>query len=188
MDLKRTSLVILIAVAFAVSARAQDHSTEAAKSEALALKAQIVQLEELKAEIKAQEEKIDKLTQEIAKLTDSMKPKGVSSKVAESAPTAAPAKGGASKAAEPAPTAAPAGAAANPAAGNPTTAGVESPSPSDANVRTHVVAKGETLTQISKQYGVTVEEIEQLNKIEDAKKLQAGQTIKIPVPQPSPGG
>jgi LysM repeat protein len=53
------------------------------------------------------------------------------------------------------------------------------------------VAKGETLTQISKQYGVSVDEIEQLNKIGDAKKLQAGQTIKIPVsagatPSPAP--
>jgi LysM repeat protein len=171
MDLKRTSLAILVAAAFSASVRAQDHNTEAAKSEALALKAQIVELEELKAQIKAQGDKIDKLTQEISKLTDSMKPKGVSPKNAE-----------------PAPTPTPAGAAANPATSNPATAGVDNPSPSDANVRTHVVAKGETLTQISKQYGVTVEEIEQLNKIEDAKKLQAGQTIKIPAPQPSPGG
>jgi hypothetical protein len=31
--------------------------------------------------------------------------------------------------------------------------------------------KGETLTQISKQHGVSAEEIQQLNKIEDAKKL-----------------
>ena len=43
----------------------------------------------------------------------------------------------------------------------PATAGVENPTPADAtNVRTHVVAKGETLSQISKQYGVTVEEME----------------------------
>jgi hypothetical protein len=35
-----------------------------------------------------------------------------------------------------------------------------------------------------------VEEIQQLNKIEDAKKLQACQTIKIPftTPQPASGG
>ena len=64
---------------------------------------------------------------------------------------------------------------------NTVTAGVENPTPVDAaNIKTHTVAKGETLTQISKQYGVSVEEIEQLNKIGDAKKLQAGQTIKIP--------
>jgi LysM repeat protein len=47
-------------------------------------------------------------------------------------------------------------------------------------VRSHVVAKGETLIQIAKEYGVTVEDIEQLNKITDAKKLQIGQTLKIP--------
>jgi LysM repeat protein len=50
-----------------------------------------------------------------------------------------------------------------------------------------VVAKGETLIQIAKQYGVTVEDIEQLNKIQDAKKLQIGQTLKIPAGgSPSP--
>jgi len=100
--------------------------------------------------------------------------------------------------AEPVPTATPA-TAANPAAANPatanpapTTAGVENPAPADSgNTKTHTVAKGETLTQISKQYGVSVDEIEQLNKIGDAKKLQAGQTIKIPVsagatPSPTP--
>ena len=63
-------------------------------------------------------------------------------------------------------------------------AGVENPAPADsAGTKTHTVAKGETLTQISKQYGVSVEEIEELNKIGDAKKLQAGQTIKIPAAQ-----
>ena len=73
------------------------------------------------------------------------------------------------KAAEPAATPAPAGASAN-----------------RKNAR---LAKGETLTQISKQHGVSVEEIQQLNKIEDAKKLQACQTIKIPftTPQPASG-
>ena len=155
---------------------------ESAKTEALVLKAQTVELESLKAEIKAQGEKIDHLTQEMEALTEMLKQK--------SAPTVAKA--------EPVPTATPA-AAANPAAANPatanpapTTAGVESPAPADsANTKTHIVAKGETLTQISKQYGVSVEEIEQLNKIGDAKKLQAGQTIKIPVsaggtPSPTP--
>ena len=87
--------------------------------------------------------------------------------------------------AEPSPTAA----AANPNVATPS-AGVENPAPVDAaNTKTHTVAKGETLTQISKQYGVSVEDIEQLNKIGDAKKLQAGQTIKIPAsesPTPSP--
>ena len=171
--LKSISLAILITITLGVaaSAPAQERTAEPAKGEALTLKAQIVELEGLKAEIKAQEDKIDRLAQEIAKLNDALKQKG-------GAPAA--------KAAEPVATPAPTAASANPA-----TAGVENPSPADTgNVRTHVVAKGETLTQFSKQYGVSVEEIQQLNMIEDAKKLQAGQTIKIPsaTPQPTPGG
>ena len=149
------------------TALGQDKGAESAKSEALTLKAQMVEFENLKAEIKAQEEKIDRLTQEVAKLAESLKQKSASPAVK----------------AEPVPTAA----QANP---NIATAGVDNPAPAEpANTKTHIVAKGETLTQISKQYGVSVEDIEQLNKIGDAKKLQAGQTIKIPAsqsPTPSP--
>jgi LysM repeat protein len=171
MDAKRILHVILVTLVPFSSVLAQA-AGESAKTEALVLKAQTVELEGLKAEIKAQGEKIDHLTQEMEALTEMLKQK--------SAPTVAKA--------EPAPTATPA-TAANPAAANPatanpapTTAGVENPAPADSgNTKTHTVAKGETLTQISKQYGVSVDEIEQLNKIGDAKKLQAGQTIKIPV-------
>jgi LysM repeat protein len=172
MDVTRIVQVILATVVPFSSVLAQ--GAESAKTEALALKAQTVELESLKAEIKAQGEKIDRLAQEMATLSEMIKQKSAAAATkTESAPAAT-------------------ASAANPAAANPTatTAGVENPSPADnANVKTHVVAKGETLTQIAKQYGVTVEEIQQLNKIEDAKKLQAGQTIKIPVSQaatPSP--
>jgi LysM repeat protein len=171
MDFKRIPLALLITLGVIASAPAQERTAEPAKGQDLTLKAQIVELQGLKAEIKAQEEKIDRLTQEIARLSDTLRQKGGMPPV---------------KAAEPTSTPTPASASANP-----TTAGVENPTPADAaNVRTHVVAKGETLSQISKQYGVTVEEIQQLNKIGDAKKLQAGQTIKIPAatPQPTPGG
>ena len=161
MDAKRFSRLILVTLVPFSAALAQDKGSDSTKSEALTIKAQIVELENLKAEIKAQEEKIDRLTQEVAKLGESLKQK--------SAPPVAKA--------EPVPTAAP---ATNPSVAA-TTAGVDNPAPAEAaNTKTHIVAKGETLTQISKQYGVTVEEIEQLNKIGDAKKLQAGQTIKIP--------
>jgi LysM repeat protein len=176
MDAKRILHVILVTLVPFSSVLAQA-AGESAKTEALVLKAQTVELEGLKAEIKAQGEKIDHLTQEMEALTEMLKQK--------SAPTVA--KG------EPVPTATPA-TAANPATANPapTTAGVENPAPADSgNTKTHTVAKGETLTQISKQYGVSVDEIEQLNKIGDAKKLQAGQTIRIPVsagatPSPTP--
>jgi LysM repeat protein len=172
MDAMRIFQVVLVMSVPFSSVLAQT-AAESSKTEALVLKAQTVELEGLKAEIKAQGEKIDHLTQEIAALSELLKQK--------SAPTVAKA--------EPVPAATPA--AANPAVPSPTaaTAGVENPTPDNSNTRTHIVAKGETLTQIAKQYGVTVEEIEALNKIGDAKKLQAGQTIKIPASQaatPSP--
>jgi LysM repeat protein len=173
MDAMRIFQMILVTL-LPFSSVLAEGSAETAKTEVLVLKAQTVELEGLKAEIKAQGEKIDRLTQELATLNELLKQKP--------APTIAKA--------EPVPPATPS--AANPAAANPaaTVAGVENPAPADApNTKTHTVAKGETLTQISKQYGVSVEEIEELNKIGDAKKLQAGQTIKIPASQtatPSP--
>jgi LysM repeat protein len=167
MDAMRIFHLVLATLVPFSSVLAQGAS-ESAKTETLVLKAQTVELQSLKAEIKTQGEKIERLTQEVATLSDLLKQK--------SASTAAKA--------EPVPVATPS--AATPAAANPaaTVTGVENPTPADnANTKTHTVAKGETLTQISKQYGVSVEEIEELNKIGDAKKLQAGQTIKIP---PSP--
>ena len=159
MDRMRIFVTVLVAlIPFSrVLAEAPAASTKA--DEAL-LKAQATQLQKLSEEITAQGEKIDKLTQQVETLTDALKQKtGATVPRAEPAQSAAP----------------------TPAKAEPATAGVEKPSPADSgNAKTHVVAKGETLTQISKQYGVSVEEIEQLNKIGDAKKLQAGQTIKIP--------
>jgi LysM repeat protein len=130
-------------------------------------------LEAIKAQLKAQEARIDKLSQEINKLNDTIKQQ-------RTAATAAPAPTAAVPAASPAPSAS--------AATPPATVGVERALPVEpANTRTHTVARGETLTQIAKQFGVTVEDIEHLNRIGDAKKLQAGQTIKIPPPANSAG-
>jgi LysM repeat protein len=67
---------------------------------------------------------------------------------------------------------------------NPST--TESAHPSPANGTTHVVAKGETLTSIAKQYKVGVEELQKFNHIEDGRKLQAGQTVMIPTSSSSP--
>jgi len=64
---------------------------------------------------------------------------------------------------------------------------ITSPHPAAGN--THVVARGETLTSIAKMYKVTVDELQQANRIEDGRKLQAGQTILIPTsvtPTPTP--
>jgi peptidoglycan lytic transglycosylase D len=147
MDGKSVCCWLLATIAGASAVFAQEKGYPVAKD-----------LEAIKAQLKAQEERIDKLAQEITRLTEALKQKGI---VPVGAASPSPTSG----------TAAPA------------TVGVENPTPAEpANTRTHTVAKGETLTQIAKQFGVTVEEIQQLNRIEDAKKLQAGQTIKIPPP------
>ncbi len=52
--------------------------------------------------------------------------------------------------------------------------------PAHPGALTHVVARGETLTSIAKQYKVGVEDLQKFNHIEDGRKLQAGQTLMIP--------
>lgn len=44
----------------------------------------------------------------------------------------------------------------------------------------HIVVKGDTLTSIAKRYGVTLAEIQQLNKDVKERSLQIGQSIVIP--------
>ena len=49
----------------------------------------------------------------------------------------------------------------------------------------HVIKKGENLTSIARQYGITVAELLNLNKISDERKLRIGQTLSLP-DKPSP--
>src|SRR5207249_449405 len=66
------------------------------------------------------------------------------------------------------------------------TAAASGESPSHlAGENTHIVARGETLTSIAKMYKISVDELQKANHIEDGRKLQAGQTIVIPAPQPA---
>lgn len=161
MEAKRILTILVILLTPVALVTAQDKTADSLRSD----------LEAVKAELKSQQDRLDRLSQEIAKLSEALKQR-------------APSNAGS---AEPTPSVPRAAPVAMPAA-----AGTENPAAADAaNLRSHTVMKGETLTQIAKQYGVTVPEIEQLNKIGDAKKLQAGQTIKIPQsasasPSPSP--
>ncbi|MBW0000795.1 MAG: LysM peptidoglycan-binding domain-containing protein [Verrucomicrobia bacterium] len=133
-------------------------------------------LEAIKAQLKAQQERIDKLSQQVNKLNDAIRQQRPATPPPPPPPPPAPPAP--AVAASPTPNA-----STNAGAAAPATVGVERALPVEpANTRTHTVARGETLTQIAKQFGVTVEDIEHLNKIGDAKKLQAGQTIKIPPP------
>jgi LysM repeat protein len=169
MDAKRTFIPILVFLAPLSFLVAQEKNSKGASSVQS-------ELEAVKAELKAQEDKIEQLSQEIAKLSELIKESEANKEKAasEKSPSATPPK---ATAVSPTPT-------------PPATVGVENPSPSETGgTRSHVVAKGETLSQIAKQYGVTVDEIQKANNIQDAKKLQIGQTIKIPgsgSPSPTP--
>jgi LysM repeat protein len=113
------------------------------------------QLEALAKKIDEQNAKIDALSQEILKLEQLIAHIRPGVMIGESTPS------GTSPAA---------------AAGSP-------PHPAGAN--NHIVARGETLTSIAKMYKVSVEELQNANHIEDGRKLQAGQTIIIPVASPA---
>ncbi len=81
----------------------------------------------------------------------------------------------------------------------------ESPSPSSTIAKrslpvmpatrarqTHTVIKGESFSSIAEKYGVSVDELLQLNPMSDPRKLQIGQTLRLPImeqqltPTPSP--
>lgn len=72
----------------------------------------------------------------------------------------------------PAAAAAPAPAPAQPAATEP------------ATTQTHRIRKGETLSHLARKYGVTVGDIERANPGLNARRIQLGQTIRIPTSGP----
>jgi LysM repeat protein len=49
----------------------------------------------------------------------------------------------------------------------------------------HIVAKGETLTSIAKQYNIPVADLHKANKTVNERKLQIGQVLSIPTAKPS---
>ena len=123
-------------------------------------------LETIVKKLDEQNMKIDALSQQILKLeqqVSSARPPGVI--IGEATPTAAPL-------------------AATPVAA-PATGGSSGSPPPSGNA--HVVAKGETLISIAKAHKVDVDALQKHNNIEDARKLQAGQTIMIPTAGGSPG-
>jgi LysM repeat protein len=56
----------------------------------------------------------------------------------------------------------------------------ESTSTKASAERSYEVKKGDTATSIARRFGVSVEELLAANKVKDAKKLQLGQTLKVP--------
>lgn len=122
------------------------------------------ELETIKQTLADQSKQIESLTQQVEHLTQLLESKSA----AAATPTPAPAR------ATPAPEAQP----------TPVMVGA-SPAPGDTS-NTHVVTKGETLTSIAKHYKVSVADLEKVNKIENDRMLQIGQTLVIPVAPASP--
>ena len=117
-------------------------------------------VEDQSTQIKALTDQIQALTQQVAHLTELLQD-------AKAAPVPAPQHPAATE---------------NPSAA--VTSGSTQPAPE--NTGSHVVAKGETLTSIAKHYKITVGDLEKVNKIENDRTLQIGQTLVIPTPAPSP--
>ena len=53
--------------------------------------------------------------------------------------------------------------------------------------KTHIVQKGETLTEIAKQHHTTVRALNRVNNIDDSNKISIGQVIKLPLDIPANG-
>ncbi|HEX4654006.1 MAG TPA: LysM domain-containing protein [Candidatus Udaeobacter sp.] len=124
--------------------------------------AEATQIEALAKKIDEQNTKIDALSQEILKMEQQLSHVRPGVMIGENTPSPAPAAA-------------------------PLTIPLHSAVPGNS----HTVARGETLTSIAKMYKVTVDELQKANHIEDGRKLQAGQTITIPVsgsPTPTPAG
>ena len=52
----------------------------------------------------------------------------------------------------------------------------------EADVRTHTVQPGETLSEIAKAYGVPLDVLSRLNGIDNANTIVSGRTLRIPAP------
>jgi LysM repeat protein len=134
------------------------------------------EIRELRQIVEQQSKQIEALTQKVTKLHEALDhQKGTPATASATLPAASTADHPPANAAPTAPNSA---AAAPAPASAPSTADA----PRAEAVGKHTVAKGETLTSIAKLYNISVAELQKLNKIENDRKLQIGQTLTIPKP------
>jgi LysM repeat protein len=112
------------------------------------------ELRELRGLIEQQSKQIEALGQQISKLTLAVEGKKESP---------------------------PAVAAATPV--EPATPAEPTKAPAAETSNKHVVEKGETLTSIAKHFNISIADLQKVNKIENERKLQIGQTLVIPSPK-----
>lgn len=130
------------------------------------------EVHELRRDLQMQGKKIDALTQKIADLTAVIKQREEAKTNRESTAVAAT------------PAAVAGTGEAKPASGPAPDAPEATPVPAPPTIP-HVVAKGETLTSIAKQYNVNLSDLLKLNKNTNDRKLQIGQTLKVPAVKPA---
>ena len=129
------------------------------------------ELKELRQAVEKQSKQIQMLTEQVLRLTHAIEAQkggevGVANTVTDSAKPTPP---------------------ATPAPDSETTTTPEAPKAEGApkaeavvNGSRHVVAKGETLTSIAKQYNIPIADLKKVNKIQDERKLQIGQVLTVP--------
>ncbi|HEX8371711.1 MAG TPA: LysM domain-containing protein [Chthoniobacterales bacterium] len=134
---------------------------------------------DLRRQVGALREAVIQQTRQIDALTAEIERLGVA--MGQRRPAAA-APAPAAAATTPAPAPATTGAPATETAPAPAAAATPTPDP---NVLQHTVVKGDNLTNLAKKYNTSVEAIQKLNKITDARKMQVGQVLSIPTPAPA---
>src|SRR5947207_1534150 len=130
---------------------------------------QAAQLQELTKKIEEQNAKIDMLSQQILKLQSQLSNQRPGVMIGEGTPSTSTSTSTAST--------------STPAAAE--------PSAKAGDDNSHIVARGETLTSIARMHNISVGELQKFNHIDNPLKLQAGQTLLIPlstIPSPSSTG
>jgi LysM repeat protein len=154
------SRVLMLAAILAVSASARAQTFAPTQIKPKASSAPTMDLQTLAKKIDEQNAKIDMLSQQIFKLEQAL--------ATASRPGVMIGEGASTTT-------------------TPATTPVAETSRTSSNGNSHIVARGETLTSIAKTYGVSVSDLQKLNHIDNPLKLQAGQTILIPIsPTPAP--
>ncbi len=142
---------------------------------------ELEQIQLLRLQIEAQSKQINHLSQQVAKLSQFLE----TAKRPQSAAQPAPAEPNPASETTGAPASAPAAGQAQETPREPQKEAPKIESTDPATPR-HVVEKGETLTAIAKRYNISVAELQKLNKIENDRKLQIGQSLQLPTPAAAP--
>jgi len=134
------------------------------------IEAQTKQIEELTKRAELQTKQIETLNADLNRLTEVLLSRTPENAVPAASPASQP------RATPAVQTAEPPVAKAEPVPAEPEATTAPDGSP------THVIKRGENLISIARQHGTTVSELLKLNKIEDERKLQIGQTLLLPKP------